>query len=108
MKNTVTGIILAMFVAKGATHARSCPASANTEILKGLQNLSTDPMQTGEMQQRAAFVASLIHNSSTIACDFNSGIIGSIYNLETATHLIHIGFAGSTITNLRTERISFN
>jgi hypothetical protein len=109
MKNTITGIIFTtMFIITAVANARSCPVSAHTEILMGLENLSTDPVQTEQKQQRAVFVASLIKNSSSVACDFNSGVVGSVFDLETDTHRIRISFAGKTITNLRTERISFN
>lgn len=109
MKNTTVGFIFAIvFVVSGTAQARSCPANARHEILNGLQSLSSDASQSEEKQQQAVFAASLIVHSSALRCDFNSGIVGSVYDLETETHRIRISFAGKTITNLRIERISFN
>jgi hypothetical protein len=109
MKNTLVSFIIALgFVATNAAQARSCPANFRHEILSGLQSLSRDAFQSEEKQQQAVFAASLIIHGSILSCDFNSGFVGSVYDLETATHRIHVSFAGKAITNLEIERISFN
>lgn len=109
MKTRFAVITLAMlFVFAGAAQARSCGPNSRNEILNGLKKLSTDANQSEEKQEAALFAASLIANEQNLKCDFNSGFVGSVYDLTTATHQIHISFAARNITNLQIERIRFN
>lgn len=92
-----------------SVHAKECTKDQVQETLTGLKTLSLDITQSEEIQEEANFAYSLINaDKENMVCDFKSGFLGSVYDIETSTHKIHISFATKTITNLILERLSFN